>query len=136
MNGDNGDGGGSDARPPAPPESALGNAHFARACGLGARGGWAEVEAAATLCAPARAAPERVQGVRGEPHHSWNQEARTRLAFHVKAGDAGEVARLMDEGGEAAWAGWAGPPPAAGVGGPPRAWREELFSHVTTEEGA
>ena len=47
----------SEACPPAPPESALGNAHFARACGLGARGGWVEVEAAAALCAPARASP-------------------------------------------------------------------------------
>ena len=61
---------------------------------LRARAAWArgaEVEAAAALCTPARAAPERVQGVRGEPHRSWNQEARTRLAFHVKAGDAGAV---------------------------------------------
>ena len=60
-----GKGGGSggdliDARPSVPPENALGNAHFARACGLGARGGWVEVEAAAPLCAAARASPERM----------------------------------------------------------------------------
>ena len=120
-------------------ENLLGNA-FARACGFGARGGWLEVEAAAALCAGARAAPERMQGVRGEPHRSWNQEARTRLAFHVKAGDTGAVARLMREGGEEAWAGLA--PAAAGLplagGGPPRAraWREELFAPVAAEEGA
>ena len=135
---DGGDGGISnlrDAHPPAPLENVLGNAYFARACGLCARGGWAEVEAAATLCTPARAAPERVQGVRGELHHRGlgNQEARrTRLAFYVKAGDAGAVVRLMDEGGEAAWAGWAELLPAAAGGCPPRAraWRLELFSHV------
>jgi hypothetical protein len=60
--GSNGGGDPNDARPPVATENALGNAHFARACGLGARGGWAEVEAAAALCAPARAAPERMQG--------------------------------------------------------------------------
>jgi hypothetical protein len=133
--GGGGSGGGGGARPPAPPEGALGNALFARACGFGARGGWLEVEAAAALCVPACGSPERMQGLRREPHRSWNQEPRTRLAFHVKAGDAGAVARLMDEGGEEAWAP-AGPPLAGG--GPPRAraWREELFAPVAAEEGA
>ena len=51
-----------------------------------------EVDAATALCAPVRASPERMQGVRGEPRRC----RRTRLAFHVKAGDAGAVARLMD----------------------------------------
>jgi hypothetical protein len=80
-------------------EQALANAHFARACALGARGGWLEMEGAAGLCKEARNEPERMQGVSGEEHN----EGRTRLEFAVKSGDAGAVARLMDEGGEVAW---------------------------------
>ena len=128
--GNNGDG---DTRLSAPPpENALGNAHFARACGLGARGGWLEVEGAAALCAAARASPERAQGVKGEPHRS----RRSRLEFHVKAGDARAVARLMDEGGEEAWAGWAEAPAAGGLA-PARVplWRWGLFAPLAGEEG-
>ena len=80
-------------------EQALANAHFARACEFGSRGGWLEMEGAAGLCEKARNAPERMQGTRGEEH---NKE-RTRLEFAVKSGDTGAVVRLMDEGGEVAW---------------------------------
>jgi len=109
---------------PTEAASALGNSFFARACGLGARGGWNEVEGASALCNQARKSPERMQGVRAEPHH----EGRTRLEFNIKAGDPGTVVRLMDEGGEEAVKEWTDPPYLKPV------WRDKLFSHVTANE--
>jgi hypothetical protein len=91
------------------PGSALANAALSRGCSLASLGGWLEMEGGAALCRPVRNAPARLQGVAGVAHRA----RRSRLEFHVKAGNAGEVARLMDEGGEEAWLGWA---PAA----PPR----------------
>jgi len=110
---------------PSEAASALGNSFFARACGLGARGGWNEVEGASVLCSQARNSPERMQGVRAEPH----QEGRTRLEFHTKAGLPGNVVRLMDDGGEEAVKEWHDPPYLKPV------WRDKLFSHVTSNEG-
>jgi hypothetical protein len=84
---------------------------LARGCSLASQAGWPEMEGGAALCRPARNAPKRLQGVAGVAHRA----RRSRLEFHVKAGNAGEVARLMDEGGEEVWLGWA--PSAAGGGG-------------------
>jgi hypothetical protein len=110
---------------PSEAVSALGNSFFARACGLAARGGWNEIEGVSALCRQARDSPERMQGVRAEPHH----EGRTRLEFHTKAGNPGTVAQLMDEGGEEAVKEWTDPPYLKPV------WRDKLFSHVTANEG-
>jgi hypothetical protein len=71
------------------------------------------MEGGAALCRPVRNAPERLQGLAGVAH----RYRRSRLEFHVKAGNAGEVARLMDEGGEEAWLGWAQAAPRAEGGG-------------------
>jgi hypothetical protein len=103
------------------------SAALARGCSLTSLGGWPEMEGGAALCRPVRNAPARLQGVAGVAHRA----RRSRLEFHVKAGHAGEVARLMDEGGEEAWLGWAPAPPRAadggggggGGGGGDRVWR-------------
>ena len=87
----------------APLNCALASAALARGCSLASLGGWPEMEGGAALCRPVRNAPERLQGLAGVAHRA----RRSRLEFHVKAGNAGEVARLMDEGGEEAWLGWA-----------------------------
>ena len=91
----------------------LANEALARGCSLASQAGWPEMEGGAALCRPVRNAPARLQGVAGVAHRA----RRSRLEFHVKAGNAGEVARLMDEGGEAAWLGWAPAAPAGGGGG-------------------
>ena len=100
---------------------------LARGCSLASQAGWPEMEGGAALCRPVRNAPARLQGVAGAAH----RYRRSRLEFHVKAGNAGEVARLMDEGGEEAWLGWVPVVPRAeggsggggGGGGSGGSWR-------------